>query len=265
MVIYFTGTGNSQYLAECTAQALEDEIVCANIWIKEGKPGLFHSDKPYVFVCPTYSWRMPKIFESFIDESGFSGSTECYFIMDCGGNIGNAQKGLQKLCQRKGLHYRGVKEIVMPENYIALFSAPTKEKEKSLLKAAVKETEAAVQFIRQGTCFTEKKVTIVDRLESSVIYWMFYRFIISDKKFYATEKCISCGRCESLCPLNNVRLVSGRPSWNGNCTHCMACICGCPAGCIEYGKHTIGLRRYFLNDSAPNGKQDRRIPGQPVR
>ena len=30
----------------------------------------------------------------------------------------------------------------------------------------------------------------------------------------------------------------------GRCTHCMACICGCPAGAIEYGTASRGKPRY---------------------
>ena len=44
--------------------------------------------------------------------------------MTCGSEIGNSEKGLRALCPQMGLDYRGVLELVMPENYIALFSAP---------------------------------------------------------------------------------------------------------------------------------------------
>ncbi|MDU1855461.1 MAG: flavodoxin, partial [Clostridium baratii] len=31
-----------------------------------------------------------------------------------------------------------------------------------------------------------------------------------------------------------------------NCTHCMACICGCPVQAIEYKNKTKGRNRYYL-------------------
>nr|WP_264291386.1 MULTISPECIES: hypothetical protein [unclassified Dorea] len=31
------------------------------------------------------------------------------------------------------------------------------------------------------------------------------------------------------------------------CTHCMACICYCPAEAIEYGKKSVGKPRYHLD------------------
>lgn len=65
------------------------------------------------------------------------------------------------------------------------------------------------------------------------------------KKFYATNKCISCGKCENVCPLKNIHLKEGKPIWGNNCTHCMACICSCPKAAIEYGKHTKNRERYI--------------------
>ena len=73
---------------------------------------------------------------------------------------------------------------------------------------------------------------------------MFNRFQMSPKHFYATDSCISCKRCEKVCPVDNVKLREGRPVWGKNCTHCMACICYCPQEVIEYGKKSVGKPRY---------------------
>ena len=61
MIIYFSGTGNSRFVAEYFAKELQDEVVNAGEWIKAGKKGAFLSDKPYIFVSPIYSWRMPAV------------------------------------------------------------------------------------------------------------------------------------------------------------------------------------------------------------
>mgnify|MGYP002951794102 FL=1 len=61
------------------------------------------------------------------------------------------------------------------------------------------------------------------------------------------EECIGCGLCQDVCPLNNIRLVDGKPDWGNSCTHCMACICRCPKEAIEYKNKSVGKRRYYLD------------------
>ena len=60
--------------------------------------------------------------------------------------------------------------------------------------------------------------------------------------------CIGCGKCEKLCPLNNITLQNARPVWGTNCTQCMACICYCPTRAIEYGKKSAGKPRYHFEE-----------------
>lgn len=132
MIIYFTGTGNSRHLAKKVGEAINEIPVNSFEYIKECKKGSFDSDTPYVFVCPTYAWQIPHIFEKLIRESVFHGSDKAYFIMDCGGEIGNARKQLQALCSDKGFEFMGVYEVVMPENYTALTAHLMKKPQRSL-------------------------------------------------------------------------------------------------------------------------------------
>lgn len=41
-------------------------------------------------------------------------------------------------------------------------------------------------------------------------------------------------------------LQNGKPVWGQDCTHCMACICCCPAEAIESGKMSLGKPRYHF-------------------
>ena len=247
MVIYFTGTGNSRFLARVLASALEDELVSAPELIKQNKTGDFRSEKPWVFVSPTYGWQLPRTFRRFIEESRFEGSAQAYFIMDCGSGTGNAGEGLEELCAAKGFEFRGMAEIKMPENYIAVFSAPDEKTAEKLLHIGEKKALRAAELIRAGELLPPQRSGLLGKFLSGPVNWGFYRFTIGDRKFRATDACISCGQCADNCMVNNIRIENGRPVWQGSCIHCMACICRCPAEAIEYGKHSVGLRRYYLN------------------
>ena len=79
---------------------------------------------------------------------------------------------------------------------------------------------------------------------SAAVNPVFYRFIVKAAGFLATDSCTGCGQCVRNCPMNNLRLENGKPLWGKECTHCMACICYCPAEAIEYGKKSLGKPRY---------------------
>ncbi len=244
MIIYFTGTGNSKYIASLLGKQLNDSVVSAADMIKSGEMPSFASQKPYVFVSPVYAWRLPRVFERWIQGCTFGGSREAYFVLTCGDSIGAADNYIKRFAERKNLEYRGTGEVVMPENYIVMFSAPSQEAEEGII---AKGTERALQLagrISRGESFEKRRNTLVGHLCSDIVTPFFYRFSVHAKKFYTTDACVSCGKCAESCMLNNIAMEDGKPVWGSKCTHCMACICKCPTEAIEYGRHTKGLRRY---------------------
>ncbi len=244
MIVYFSGTGNSRFAAEFLGEQLDDELINAGQFIKAKQSACFQSELPWVFVAPTYSWQMPRVFAEFIRDAKFSGSGEAYFVLTCGGDIGNAGKYAAQLCQEIGLKYCGIREVIMPENYIAMFHAPQEEEAKQIVERAKPVLKNSAEFIRQGKPFEEKECGLLDNLKSGKINEGFYRFFVKADPFYATDACVGCGKCVSGCVLNNIRLVDGHPVWGRECTQCMACICGCPTEAIEYGKRSRGKPRY---------------------
>ena len=249
MIIYFSGTGNSRFAAEVLARELQDQIIDAGPLMKALETGSFASERPWVFVAPTYSWRMPRLFSEFIAKADFSGSREAYFVLTCGGEIGEAGKYARNLCVEKGMQYRGTLQVAMPDNFITMFNAPSASKIRDVLTAAKPVLLEGAACIRQGRAFAENKCGILDRLKSGPVNEGFNRFFLRSTGFFATDRCVSCGKCVELCVLNNIRLMDGKPVWGESCTQCMACICRCPAEAIEYGKRTQGKARYYCPET----------------
>lgn len=244
MVVYFSATGNSRYCAQMLADRLGDSLTDAFHFIRDGIRPELTSTSPWVFVAPTYSWQMPRLFQEFIRNGGFSGSREAYFVITCGGEAGAADKSLKAICEEKGMAYRGMWEVVMPDNYIIMFKAPKQEEARRMIQAARPVIEAGAEYIRKGESFPDKKKKWVDSLKSGMVNDGFYRFFIKAKGFRVTESCIGCGKCAQSCVLNNIHMEQGKPVWGNTCTQCMACVCGCPVGAIEYGNKTQGKERY---------------------
>lgn len=245
MVLYFTGTGNSRFIADKIAGITGDRLISINERIKKNDLTEIKDEEILVFVVPTYAWRIPKIVEEWILKVDFRGTNKAYFVMNCGDSIGGAGKYIRKICNQKGFQYMGTAEIIMPENYIALYEAPDSEVSKKIIYKAIPQIESTAKNIGQKERIPEKDLHLSDRFNSSFINTIFYPFIVKANKFNVNDKCIGCGKCEKECPLNNIYLRDNKPVWNNSCTHCMACICKCPAEAIEYGKSSIGKTRYL--------------------
>lgn len=254
MILYFSGTGNSQYAAALAGEVLSEIPISINALLKSGTQagGEYVSETPFVFVTPTYAWRIPHVVERWIRENTFSGCRDAYFLMTCGDSIGAAELYLRSLCEDKGLHFQGVLKVSMPENYIAMFSAPQRAEAKAILERAKPEILKAAAQIRDRKALPSEKIGIGDRLYSGIVNTAFYKLFVSAKGFYTTDACTGCGHCVKVCPFDNIRLQNSKPLWGESCTHCMACICRCPQEAIEYKKKSLGQPRYTAEKTLEN-------------
>lgn len=246
MVLYFTGTGNSRYLARRIAEGLEMPLCDLNACIKAGDTAPVQTGRDVVLVTPTYAWRIPRVVSEWLGKTALTGAERIWFVMDCGSEIGNAAKYNRQLAAQKYLHYMGTAQVVMPENYIAMFNAPRKEQARSIVKQAEPALQKVLAQLKAGQEFPPPRETLYDRFMSGPVNPVFYRFFVKADAFRATDACIGCGKCVELCPLNNIHLENGKPVWGKNCTHCMACICYCPKEAIEYGEKSKGKPRYHF-------------------
>ena len=258
MVLYFTGTGNSRYAASIISRTTGDELVCMNDIVRQRitDPYVaqysFDSERPFIFVSPTYCWRLPKVVEQFIRDSRFTGSREAYFFLTCGSSTGDAAKHAEALCREIELEFMGLSSVVMPENYITMFSAPDFDDAQGMIRAAVAPIESAARLIDIRKPIADSNGGSGAGIFGTRFNNLFYKLFVKDKKFTATDACTGCGHCERICPLANITLENDLPQWHGNCTQCMACIAACPENAIEYGLASKGKRRYYLS---PEGRQ----------
>lgn len=246
MIFCFSGTGNSRYIAQRIAEALQETVIDLNARIKANDTTTVDTGSDIIMVTPTYAWRIPRIVSEWMAKAKWTGAKRIWFVMDCGSEIGNAAGYNRQLAAQKQLKYMGTAQIIMPENYIAMFNAPQKEQAKGIVEQAEPELQKVLTRLRAGQEFPPPRDNLYDRFMSGPVNPVFYRFFVKADAFRTTEACIGCGKCVELCPLNNIRLENGKPVWGKNCTHCMACICYCPKEAIEYGKKSREKPRYHF-------------------
>ena len=183
MILYFSGTGNSEHAAKRIGQETADEVLNLFERLKNKDYSRIASSRPWVVVTPTYAWRIPRILEEWLKRTELAGSRDIYFVMTCGENIGNAGKYLRALCTQKGMCYRGCLAVVMPENYIAMFATPTREAARKIIEKAEKRITQAAAVIRSGKEFAEPDITITDRLISGIVNDLFYPVCVTQRNF----------------------------------------------------------------------------------
>ena len=166
--------------------------------------------------------------------------------MTCGSEIGHAGRYNRSLCQTKGLTDMGTAQIIMPENYIAMFDAPQAEEARRIVAKAQPDLDRSIAAVREGRPFPPPHDRLYDRFMSGPVNPIFYACFVKSSAFTVSEACTGCGQCVRRCPTNSITLRDGRPVWGKGCTHCMACICYCPTSAIEYGKKSLGKPRYHF-------------------
>lgn len=246
MILYFSGTGNSRHAAQRMADALGDTLLSLNDRIRSGDTSPVKTGERLVIVTPTYAWRIPRLVRDWLLRTELTGAKQAWFVMTCGSEIGRANHYNRQLCVEKGLTCMGTAQLVMPENYIAMFGVPQAEEARRIVARAEPDIDRAIAAVRAGQPFSPTRDHLYDRFMSGPVNPIFYAVCVKAGPFTASDACTGCGQCVRRCPTNNIVLREGKPVWGKDCTHCMACICYCPAEAIEYGKKSLGKPRYHF-------------------
>ena len=104
MVFYYSGCGNSKYIAQCIAEALDDKLV----FIPEAqRNGAFEytlaENEMLGFVYPIYSWRPPHLIDEFVNQLIINGKPSyVWTAVTCGDNVGETENIFRKSLENKG-------------------------------------------------------------------------------------------------------------------------------------------------------------------
>ena len=244
MVLYFTGTGNSKFVAVALAEALEDAVSSMNAVMRRGEKLSVYSEKPYVVVAPIHAWRYPAAVEALLQDANLEGSRDVYCIAAMGENSGNADKALGKLFAAKGMNFKGFCGVVMPNNYIAGWEVDTEEEVRDMLNAAVPKVKLLAEKIKAGESICKDDRTPMAGLMSGLVNYGFRNFMLKKQVFDVSESCVGCGVCAASCPTSNIFVADGTANFGENCTSCYSCLHRCPMKAINIKGKTENRGRY---------------------
>ena len=257
MIFYFSGCGNSRYVSETLTAGLNDTLVFIPEAVRENHFDYTLAEGESLgFVFPIYAWQPPRLVLDFIEKMNVKvgSSTDLgvldyvYFVCTCGAECGLVEKVMRKALLAKGWALSSCFSVKMPETFIAM--AGFKLDSEEIVKRKYADAEATLNRnlprLLNKEHFSEIYKGAAAWFKTYVINHSFNRMATNDKKYQSSDQCIGCGKCEEVCPLNNITLESGRPVWNGNCTMCMACYHHCPVNAVQNGKATVGKGQYYF-------------------
>lgn len=246
MILFFSGTGNSRHVAMRLSQELDEPVLDMG----HALPGPFalKEGERLGIVAPIHAWMIPNFVLDWLKRSTFDRIPAYVFLISvCGAEEGDATRKMHNLLAKRGWTLSASFTLAMPNNYMLGYELDTEEEAKRILAEADRRLDSIVQHLRNKDEIFDIAKGSTAAFKSSFIHPMFQRFAMSTKPFYATNACIRCGICVDNCLVHTIRLED-LPVWGKTCTQCLACINRCPVQAIEYGKKTIGKRRYVHPD-----------------
>ncbi len=255
MIFYFTGTGNSQMVAEIIAEHTGEPLVSIAAAMKaERYDYTLGFDDSIGFVMPTYYYGIPVQIPEFIEKLTFSNQPRyIWTCLTCDGQTAGAGGMLAKHLRAKGWVPNAHFSCPVVNNAVVLGNQMPVRHPELLLDRAQKRAASIGKYVqeRRSGNFDECAGMGADFL--TMQNYGFYKNGRKTKHFHVNQQCMGCGQCAEQCPSASIEMKNGRPVWtNPQCIYCLRCINNCPAKAITFDRQDNTYT--FMND---------RVKGQP--
>jgi ferredoxin len=226
-------------------------------------------------VFPVYYVGMvyvPLIVQRFVAKLDDIGTKYVFAVCTYGGGAGRTLELLDRMVRSRGGRLSAGFGVHMPQN---AFDKPFENREKVIRDskgkiAAIAECVNARQSrgLDVDSSWIRPVVKVLDRMaDSSLLRPFFVRPIcrlagypddpglpvsevvpLVDRSYHTDENCSGCGTCAKVCPVHNIKMENGRPSWQHHCENCLACVNWCPRKAIHGFGELPKQRRYHHPD-----------------
>ncbi|MGE5653525.1 MAG: EFR1 family ferrodoxin [Bacillota bacterium] len=258
LLCYFSGTGNTKWIADRLCQELEMSGYHAELTNIEKVNSLDLRGYDFLIIgTPVYAEAPPPLVEDFVRRLPMNhGIIQCMVYSNQGAVTPCTVKRLSRILSAKGYPITMEALLRMPNNYY--FGAgirPTAAKIDRYLRAAEQQIhEIAITFVA-GTRRLSSASPLqlgYGKIVASVFKGMVPRLA---RKLMAGPECNGCGLCARRCPRHNIELVNQRAIFAGSCMLCTRCVHICPVNAIRYdGKKVEQTQRSIIQTLEPAGR-----------
>lgn len=242
MILYFSATGNSRYVAERIADAVNEKAIS----IEGLKPVIdLEENEMLGIVTPTYCYTIPVIVKRFLSRMKVNCTSDHYvfFVGTFGTSTGGAAAMANAIMKRKGFPIDAMFDIRMPDTWTPIFDLSNPEKVAERNRKADVEITEVIGMISDRV--KGKHMDLSFPRQAAMVGEKYYDSARRTDHLSVSDACIGCGLCAERCPAKAIQLDGKKPVWvKKKCIMCLRCLHYCPKFAIQYGKNTARHGQY---------------------
>lgn len=245
MIIYFSATGNSKYVASKIAKEIDDSILSIEDIIKNDSYDIIVKNNEYLgIVIPTYFWGVPSIIKEFLPKINFTLSNNYkFFVGTYGTAVGQSSKITEILLKNQNIKFNAKYSVKMPDTWTPMFDLSNITKVKNINDIAEIQIQEIISKIKEkkNGDFQKNKIPkiMVD------VFYSTYESARKTKHLQVNQNCIGCSLCAKNCPAQAIKIENGKPIWiKEKCVMCLRCLHNCPRFAIQYENKTQNHGQY---------------------
>jgi ferredoxin/flavodoxin len=227
-IYYFTATGNSLKVAKqlgATLKSIPQAIKSNDFKIEDDIVGI---------ITPIYGFNLPRIVKRFIKEVKVTASY-VFLIGTYGERYAGFGKTVKKYFKKSHVQLNYVNTIKMVDNYLGGF-----EVDDQIKRIPEKNYDPTFEVIAND--IKSRKSYIIPHQPKTHLVGLIvalFPFLIFDEKagsktITIDAKCVNCGTCTKVCPVDNITIKDKIVSIGLHCEQCLACVHNCPVRAIHY-------------------------------
>ncbi len=232
IILYFTATGNSLYIARQLADE-NTELLSIPQMVKQNRYD-FEADEVGI-IYPIYGHMPPNMVRNFIKQARIKADYK-FAVLTYGMLDFNAAELWNGISQKAGTKFDYINTLVMVDNWLPNFDMNEQMKIDKHIPEQVEKIKADLlkqrKWIKPATAEDRRNhdgFMSFSRLDPEVGFLK-----RSERYFQVTDACIGCAICTEVCPRGNYELTSTGVKAEGDCDFCFACIHNCPQKAIQF-------------------------------